>query len=163
MGMTALSALYHTHSPQINPFIIFNRINDSIMKIKQTVQVLFTATCTLFLSSCIFQQVVNNFVRDEYPGVRPPHVIEDNNGKPASNKWVTANPTDLPPSGHLNGKVEYAEDGLPYSLPCEFSNILVSPYAPNYQLDYSNSKVGSKVWDPYTKKPFYIQRHYTFN
>ncbi len=133
------------------------------MKIKHSVQLLFTATCTLFLTSCIFQQVANNFIRDEYPGERPPHVIEDNNGKPASNRWITVNPTDLPPSGHLNGKVEYAEDGLPYSLPCEFSNVLVSPYAPNYQLDYSNSKVGSKVWDPYTRKPFYIQRHYTFN
>ena len=133
------------------------------MKMSKTVQFLASATCFLTLNSCIFQQAVSRFVRDEYPGTRPPHVIADKNGKPAANNWITVNPTDLPPSGHLHGKVEYAEDGLPYSLPCEFSNILVSPYSPNYQLDYTNSEVGSKVWDPYTRKPFYIQRHYTFN
>ena len=124
---------------------------------------LLTTGCCLSLNSCIFQQIASRFVRDAYPGERPPHVIADNNGTPASNQWVKANPNDLPPSGYLNGKVEYAEDGLPYSLPCEFSNILVSPYAPNYQLDYTNSKAGDKVWDPYTRKAFYINRHYTIN
>lgn len=133
------------------------------MNIRRIFPLLTVISCTLTLSSCIFQQVANRFVRDEYPGQRPPHVIADVNGKPASNKWITANPTDLPPSGHLHGRVEYAEDGLPYSLPCEFSNVLVSPYSPNYQLDYSNSEVGAKVWDPYTRKPFYIKRHYTIN
>ena len=133
------------------------------MKMSQTFRFLAAAACILTLNSCIFQQVASKFVRDEYPGVRPPHVIADNNGKPATNNWIATSPTDLPPSGYLQGKVEYAEDGLPYSLPCEFSNILVSPYSPNYQLDYTNSKVGDKVWDPYTRKPFYIHRHYTFN
>ena len=73
------------------------------------------------------------------------------------------NPYDLPPSGHLDGRIEYAEDGLPFALPCEFSNVLVSPYEPHYQLDYTNSKVGDKVWDPYTKKAFYIPRFMTIN
>ena len=58
---------------------------------------------------------------------------------------------------------EYAEDGLPYALPCEFSDILVSPYEPYYQLDYSKSNVGDKVWDPYTRKPFYVPRFMTIN
>lgn len=133
------------------------------MKMRHTVRSLAAVLSMFAFNSCVFQQIASNFVRDEYPGVRPPHVIADNNGKPASENWIHTNPTDLPPSGFLHGKVEYAEDGLPYSLPCEFSNILVSPYAPNYQLDYTNSEVGAKVWDPYTRKPFYIQRHYTFN
>ncbi len=133
------------------------------MKTSRILGIFASAACLLTLNSCIFQQVVSKFVRDEYPGTRPPHVIADNNGKPATQNWIHSNPTDLPPSGYLHGKVEYAEDGLPFSLPCEFSNILVSPYAPNYQLDYSKSKVGDKVWDPYTRKPFYIHRHYTFN
>ena len=106
---------------------------------------------------------LRDYIRDEYPGERPPHVIADINGKPASNNWIKVNPYDLPPSGHLNGRVEYADDGLPYGLPCEFSNILVSPYEPYYQLDYSNSSVGDKVWDPYTRKPFYVPRFLTIN
>ncbi|MBR1982263.1 MAG: hypothetical protein IKA23_05895 [Akkermansia sp.] len=119
--------------------------------------------CMLSLSSCIFQQIADRFIRDEYPGERPPHVIADLDGKPASTNWVKVNPYDLPPSGHLAGRIEYAEDGLPYALPCEFSNILVSPYEPYYQLDYTNSKVGDKVWDPYTRKPFYVPRFMTIN
>lgn len=133
------------------------------MKANKAIRLLVSAACLVTLNSCIFQQAISRFVRDEYPGTRPPHVIADNNGKPASNNWVKVNPTDLPPSGYLNGKVDYAADGLPYSLPCEFSDILVSPYSPNYQLDYTNCNVGDKVWDPYTRKPFYIHRHYTFN
>ena len=114
-------------------------------------------------NSCIIQQVADKFIRDEYPGERPPHVIADAGGKPASDNWIKVNPYDLPPSGHLHGRVEYAEDGLPYGLPCEFSNILVSPYEPYYQLDYTRSNVGDKVWDPYTRKPFYIPRFMTIN
>ena len=114
-------------------------------------------------NSCIIQQVADKFIRDEYPGERPPHVIADAGGKPASDTWIKVNPYDLPPSGHLQGRVEYAEDGLPYGLPCEFSNILVSPYEPYYQLDYTRSNVGDKVWDPYTRKPFYIPRFMTIN
>lgn len=114
-------------------------------------------------NSCIIQQVADKFIRDEYPGERPPHVIADAGGKPASDNWIKVNPYDLPPSGHLQGRVEYAEDGLPYGLPCEFSNILVSPYEPHYQLDYAKSSVGDKVWDPYTRKPFYVPRFMTIN
>ena len=110
------------------------------------------------LSSCVVQQIADKFIRDEYPGERPPHVIADNGGKPASENWIKVNPYDLPPSGHLDGRVEYAADGLPYALPCEFSNILVSPYEPYYQ-----SEVGDKVWDPYTRKPFYVPRFMTIN
>lgn len=121
------------------------------------------AITAVSLSSCIFQQIASNFIRDEYPGERPPHVIADAEGKPASDNWIKVNPYDLPPSGHLDGRIEYAEDGLPFALPCEFSNVLVSPYEPHYQLDYTNSKVGDKVWDPYTKKAFYIPRFMTIN
>ncbi len=121
------------------------------------------ALSVVSLSSCVVQQIADKFIRDEYPGERPPHVIADNGGKPASENWIKVNPYDLPPSGHLDGRVEYAADGLPYALPCEFSNILVSPYEPYYQLDYSKSKVGDKVWDPYTRKPFYVPRFMTIN
>lgn len=133
------------------------------MNTRPLLQSVVAAITLLSLSSCIFQQIASNFIRDEYPGERPPHVIADADGKPASEKWIKVNPYDLPPSGHLNGRVEYADDGLPYALPCEFSNVLVSPYEPYYQLDYTNSKVGDKVWDPYTRKPFYIPRFMTFN
>lgn len=133
------------------------------MKARRLILTTLAALVTLSLNSCIFQQIADNFIRDEYPGERPPHVIADNEGKPASSSWVKVNPYDLPPSGYLNGKVEYAEDGLPYALPCEFSDVLVSPYEPHYQLDYSGAKVGDKVWDPYTRKPFYIPRFMTIN
>ena len=124
-------------------------------------------TCAVFasvmLSSCIWQPIVQNFSRDEYPGPRPPMVILDNNGKPASNNWLKADENMLPLSTHVSGSMEHAEDGLPYGLNSEFSNIVVSPYAPHYQLDYTGVNVGSKVWDPYTRKPFYIKRTFTFN
>ena len=133
------------------------------MKLRRLILPILAAFCTLSLNSCIFQQIAEKFVRDEYPGERPPHVIADAEGKPASTAWVKVNPYDLPPSGHLHGRIEYAEDGLPYALPCEFSDILVSPYEPHYQLDYAKAKVGDKVWDPYTRKPFYIPRFMTIN
>ena len=125
------------------------------MKLRRLILPILAAFCTLSLSSCIFQQIAEKFVRDEYPGERPPHVIADAEGKPASTAWVKVNPYDLPPSGHLNGRI--------YALPCEFSDILVSPYEPHYQLDYAKAKVGDKVWDPYTRKPFYIPRFMTIN
>lgn len=115
------------------------------------------------LSSCIVQQVAGAFVRDEYPGERPPSVIPDVNGKPASQKWMKVNPDDLPPSGHIRGRVRMASDGIPYGLSSEFSNVVVSPYDPHYQLDYTGVSVGAKVWDPYTRKPFYIPRVFTLN
>lgn len=115
------------------------------------------------LSSCLVQQAVGVFIRDEYPGARPPMVIADADGKPASQKWLTVDPEALPPSGHIEGRVRYAEDGIPYGLSSEFSDVVVSPYAPNYPLDYTGVKVGAKVWDPYTRKPFYIPRVFTLN
>ncbi len=133
------------------------------MKAYRTITALAALLCCSTLSSCIFAQMVDSFDRAPYPGERPPHVIADNNGTPVSNDWVKVNPYDLPPSGHVTKKISTASDGLPYGLPCEFSNIIVSPYEPHYQLDYSNASVGSKVWDPYTRKPFYIPRLYTFN
>lgn len=90
-------------------------------------------------------------------------VIADLNGKPAKQTWLTVDEHMLPLSTSNLGKIEYAQDGLPYGLTSEFSNIVISPYAPHYQLDYTGVKVGSKVWDPYTRKPFYIKRAYTFN
>ncbi|MBR5888206.1 MAG: hypothetical protein IKZ07_08360 [Akkermansia sp.] len=118
--------------------------------------------CTL-LSSCIWQPIIQNFTRDQYPGPRPPMVIADKDGSPASNKWLKVDDNMLPPSTHIIGSLEYAEDGLPYGLTSEFSNVVISPYAPHYQLDYTGIEVGSKVWDPYTRKAFYIKRTYTFN
>lgn len=129
-----------------------------------TIAMILTALgCSTLFSSCIIQHGVSYFIRDTYPGERPPHVIADNNGKPASQQWLKIDPYALPPAGGLTKNIEKAEDGLPYGLPCEFSNIVVSPYDPHYQLDYTNCKVGDKVWDPYTRKPFYIPRMYTFN
>lgn len=129
-------------------------------RITLTMAVAFSA---LTLNSCIFQQISDKFTRDTYPGERPPHVIADNNGQPVSPKWITSDPNGLPPSGALIGRIETASDGIPYGLPCEFAGIVTSPYEPHHQLDYTNAKVGDKVWDPYTRKPFYIPRFFTFN
>lgn len=133
------------------------------MKINSIIITLTCAFSALSLSSCIFQQLHDNFSRAAYPGERPPHVIADNNGQPASANWQKIDPNALPPAGALLSRIETAADGLPYGLPCEFAGIITSPYAPHHQLDYTNAKVGDKVWDPYTRKPFYIPRLYTFN
>ena len=122
-----------------------------------------TLLSSSMLSSCIWQPFIQTFTRDNFPGARPPMVIADANGKPAKQNWLTVDEHMLPLSTSNLGKIEYAEDGLPYGLISEFSNIVISPYAPHYQLDYTGVKVGSKVWDPYTRKPFYIKRAYTFN
>ncbi len=119
--------------------------------------------CGLGLSSCLVQQAAMAFVRNEYPGPRPPKVIADANGKPASNNWQQINPHDLPTPSHLDTHITYGEDGIPYGINSEFSNVVISPYAPYSQLDYTGTAVGAKVWDPYTRKPFYIPRAYTFN
>ena len=115
------------------------------------------------LSSCIWQPFLQTFTRDDFPGVRPPMVIEDADGKPAKQSWLKTEEHMLPLSTSSLGQIEYAEDGLPYGITSEFSNIVISPYSPHYQLDYTGVKVGAKVWDPYTRKPFYIKRAYTFN
>lgn len=115
------------------------------------------------LSSCLISQAVQTFTRDPYPGQRPPMVIRDNNGRPASQKWLRTDSDMLPPSGHMKNRITTASDGIPYGLTSEFSNVVVSPYAPYHQLDYTGIAPGSKVWDPYTRKPFYIKRSFTFN
>ncbi len=131
---------------------------------KKSIILTFVAlACTLGLSSCIFQQAVMAFVRAEYPGARPPMVIADVDGKPASNKWIAISSNDLPPSSLVDTELSYGDNDIPYGITSEFSNIVISPYSPHYQLDYTGVKVGSKVWDPYTHKPFYIPRSYTFN
>lgn len=117
------------------------------------------------LNSCLVQQAVDLVVREEYPGTRPPHVVTEINGRPAPNaKWLSVDPNDLPPSGSLRSKSpKLAPDGIPYGFTSEYSNIVVSPYYPNYVLDYTNASPETRVWDPYTHKPFYIPRTYTVN
>ncbi|MBR4311270.1 MAG: hypothetical protein IKT79_09585 [Akkermansia sp.] len=116
------------------------------------------------LSSCILYQGVRAFVREEYPGQRPAMVIKDVNGKPANQNWRSTPSDYLPPASHVNaGKVSKASDGTPYGMTSEYSDIIISPYYPHHQLDYTGSAPGDKVWDPYTRKPFYIKRTYTFN
>lgn len=132
------------------------------MKTRKCLLLLTLLGCNM-LSSCIWQPFLQTFTRDEFPGARPPMVIADINGKPAKQTWLTVDEHMLPLSTSNLGKIEYAQDGLPYGLTSEFSNIVISPYSPHYQLDYTGVKVGSKVWDPYTRKPFYIKRAYTFN
>ena len=122
-----------------------------------------TLLSSCMLSSCIWQPFLQTFTRDDFPGARPPMVIADVDGKPAKQNWLKADEHMLPLSTSRLGQIEHAEDGIPYGLTSEFSNIVISPYAPHYQLDYTGVKVGSKVWDPYTRKPFYIKRAYTFN
>ena len=116
------------------------------------------------LSSCIIYQGVQAFVRDEYPGERPAMVIKDVNGKPASQKWRSIPSDYLPPSSFLDtNNISKGPDGIPYGLTSEYSNVIISPYYPHHHLDYTGCKPGEKVWDPYTRKPFYIKRTYTFN
>ena len=114
------------------------------------------------LSSCLIYQGVRLVVREDYPGSRPPMVIKDNNGKPASQNWQKTTAYMLPPEG-INEAVTYAEDGVPYGVNTKYSNIVKSPHAPHHALDYTGSKAGDKVWDPYTRKAFYIKRTYTLN
>ena len=116
------------------------------------------------LSSCFIYQGVQAFVRDEYPGTRPAMVIKDVNGKPASNNWRSTPSDQLPPSSFIgNQSISKAADGIPYGLTSEYRDIILSPYYPHHHLDYTGCKPGDKVWDPYTRKPFYIKRAYTFN
>lgn len=133
---------------------------------KHTILPLITA-CTFasLCSSCLIQQAVEVFVRNEYPGQLPPSVILDVNGKPASNAWLKVDPHALPAPQNLlkDLHVTYAEDGIPYGFTSEFSNVLVSPYPPYHQLSYKGISGGSKVWDPYARKPFYVKRVHTIN
>jgi len=124
---------------------------------------LFFST-TIILPSCI-GQIYDVFVREDYPGPRPAHVIADINGKPAHTRWKKIDKESLPaPSSIvLNQATTYAEDGLPYAFTSSFTYILTSPYAPYNQLSYNGFSGGDLVWDPYTKKAFYIPRIHTIN
>lgn len=117
------------------------------------------------LSSCLIQQAVDLVVREDYPGTRPPRVVTEINGRPNPNtKWLSVDHNDLPPSGSLRSKSpKMSSDGIPYGFTSEYSNIVVSPYYPNYVLDYTGVDPETRVWDPYTHKPFYIPRTYTVN
>lgn len=125
--------------------------------------ILLAALSSSVLPSCIWQPIMQQFTRDTYPGTRPPMVIADVNGKPASENWLKIDDTMLPPAAHMTSDIKRASDGIPYGIHSEYSDIVISPYEPHYQLDYTDIPVGSKVWDPYTRKPFYISRTYTFN
>lgn len=128
-----------------------------------TTSILITLLGACALSSCIWQPIQQQFTRDQYPGQRPPAVITEENGKPAHNNWLKVDEHMLPPASHQTTNIKKADDGLPLGIPSEFSNIVISPYYPHYQLDYTDVPVGAKVWDPYTRQPFYIGRTYTFN
>ncbi len=131
---------------------------------KKSILLTLTAlTCSLGLNSCIFQQAIMAFVRAEYPGTRPPMVIADVDGQPENPKWIAVNSNDLPISSLIDTDISYGADNIPYGITSEFSDIVVSPHAPYNQLDYTGKKAGDKVWDPYTRKPFYIPRSYSFN
>ena len=117
--------------------------------------------CACTMSSCIHQVIVQQFTRDTYPGDRPPHVINDVNGSPASQGWLRTDPIALPPSGNDLSKIKYGADGIPYGIPSNFAGIVISPHSPNHQLDCTGCNANQRVWDPYSRKPFYIPRTYT--
>lgn len=130
-------------------------------KIATTIMALLAVST---LSSCIIYQGVKTFVRDTYPGERPAKVIKDVNGKPASQSWKSVPSDYLPPSSEISSSsISKASDGIPYGIESEYSDIILSPHYPHHLLDYRGFKPGDKVWDPYTRKPFYISRTYTFN
>lgn len=111
------------------------------------------------LESCVWQY----FMRDEYSGSAP-KVIADHDGKPVSQNWLVV-PEDALPASHSeqHDTISYASDGIPYGFRSSYRNIVVSPYPPFRYLNYSGISVGSKVWDPYSRKPFYIPMSYTIN
>ncbi len=129
----------------------------------RTILCIAATAMALGLSSCV-QQAVNAFVRAEYPAGDLPHVIpSDAQGKPVSNNWRQIPAGSLPPSSLMSTDVSYGEGNIPYGIRSRYSDVVNSPYPPHYELDYSKARVGDKVWDPYTRKPFYIPRSYTFN
>lgn len=130
---------------------------------RRILKTLLAAGFLLTLTSCLFRQAAMFVVRDEYPNERPPMVIADINGKPAHQRWEKLDAEALPPPYHMRKTPRYAEDGIPYGLSTGYSDIVASPYDPYMMLDYRGVKVGSKVWDPYTRKPFYIPRVYKVN
>ncbi len=134
------------------------------MKNNKTITLILSSLCIMAtMSSCIVSQAVDIFVRPEYPGTLPPSVIADANGRPASTKRLAIDTDTLPAPSSLLGQMELAEDGIPYGFTSEYSDIVISPYAPHNPLNYDKFKGGDKVWDPYTMKPFYIPRIHTIN
>ena len=118
------------------------------------------ALCIGSVSSCVHQVIAQQFKRDVYPGDRPPHVIADAGGKPASQNWLRVDPVALPPSGNEISHIRYASDGTPYGIPSNFAGIITSPHPPYHQLDCQGKGANDRVCDPYTRKPFLIPRIY---
>lgn len=106
-----------------------------MMKQHRIVTIALAALGAVTMSSCIHQVIAQQFTRDVYPGERPPHVIADVNGSPASQGWLRTDPAALPPSGNEISRIRYASDGTPYGIPSNFAGIITSPYPPYHQLD----------------------------
>lgn len=119
------------------------------------------ALCIGSVSSCVHQVIAQHLTRDVYPGDRPPHVIADAGGKPASQNWLRSDPVALPPSGNEISNIKYGSDGTPYGIPSNFAGIVTSPHSPYHQLDCQGCSANQRVWDPYTGKSFFIPRTYT--
>lgn len=134
-----------------------------MMKQHRIVTIALAALGAVTMSSCIHQVIAQQFTRDVYPGERPPHVIADVNGRPASQGWLRTDPAALPPSGNEISRIRYASDGTPYGIPSNFAGIVTSPYPPYHQLDCQGNGANDRVWDPYTRKPFLIPRIYKVN
>ncbi len=134
------------------------------MKNNKTIALILGSLCVMStMSSCIISQAVEVFVRPAYPGPLPPSVIADSNGRPLNPKWLSIDTDTLPAPSRILGDIELATDGLPYGFTSEYSNIVISPYAPHNPLNYKNFNGGEKVWDPYTRKAFHIPRIHTIN
>ena len=134
-----------------------------MMKQHRIVTIALAALGAVTMSSCIHQVIAQQFTRDVYPGERPPHVIADVSGSPASQGWLRTDPAALPPSGNEISRIRYASDGTPYGIPSNFAGIITSPYPPYHQLDCQGNGANDRVWDPYTRKPFLIPRIYKVN
>lgn len=134
-----------------------------MMKQHRIVTIALAALGAVTMSSCIHQVIAQQFTRDVYPGERPPHVIADVNGSPASQGWLRTDPAALPPSGNEISRIRYASDGTPYGIPSNFAGIITSPYPPYHQLDCQGNGANDRVWDPYTRMPFLIPRIYKVN
>lgn len=129
------------------------------MKFMTRIPAAVSLISALCLQSCVWQY----FMRDEYSGTAP-HVIADNNGKPASQAWLSIPEDALPASlAEQRDSLSYGAAGIPYGFRSGYKDIVISPYAPHRYLNYSGVPTGSRVWDPYNRKPFYIPSSYTLN
>ncbi len=133
------------------------------MKTRKTIALVLASLGVMTtMSSCIISQAVGVFVRKEHPGTLP-SVIRDAQGRPVNPKWLNVDHDSLPAPSSLTGEVDFATDGIPYGMTSEYSYVVVSPYKPNNLLSYKGFQGGDKVWDPYTRKAFYIPRTHTIN